>query len=214
VYERCERKRPIKSSKGDFSKEAIDVVSLQYTNADHVERVPRNPPHQNRVACPNPDFGVECVTTQKFTQKLAMSSSAHHRAASASERKPSATQSRRATTSATEPRKQTSNSPEAGRRPTSGATEESSRPNSTMDESRRQNSATERRTERTTRTTRETITVRTKSPLKPISDSRVNGRRSRDVDGDATPKNLKEAESAPGTCFPTPRRLGNQMLNV
>jgi hypothetical protein len=90
-----------------------------------------------------------------------MSSSAHQRSGSASEKRSSTNQSRN-TTSA------------------SGA---------------------ERRTERTSRLTRETITVRTKSPLKPTSESRVNGKRSRDVE---TPvgrgEGAKKAEEKSGSC--------------
>lgn len=41
-------------------------------------------------------------------------------------------------------------------------------------------STLDRRTERTSRLTRETITHRARSPLKPSSDNRINGRKSRE----------------------------------
>jgi hypothetical protein len=42
--------------------------------------------------------------------------------------------------------------------------------------------------------------VRTKSPLKATSESKINGRRGRDVDADAALKKAKEGESVTGLC--------------
>lgn len=59
----------------------------------------------------------------------------------------------------------------------------------------------ERRTERTSRLTRETVTVRTHSPLKPFSDSRTNGRRSREAEAPAAQDDedtVKAKNLAPG----------------
>jgi hypothetical protein len=141
--------------------------------ADHVERVLRNSPHGKRVS--QAQTLKSNAPQLDHNQYKTMSSSTHQRTGSASEQKPSTAQSRRPASSAAEPRKQTSSSTDETRRQTS--------------------SATERRTERTSRTTRETITVRTKSPLKPSSDSKINGRKSRIVEESYAPAKEREKES-------------------
>ncbi|KAF2419875.1 spindle pole body component 97 [Tothia fuscella] len=71
---------------------------------------------------------------------------------------------------------------------------------SSTNQSRTHSSAAERRIERTSRVTRETITVRTKSPLKPASESRVNGRGKREGNsaGGSRDEPVRKKEDAPG----------------